>query len=361
MTVGPAISFERYNKTLVDAQRFSMLQKSNTVHAWRIPMSTPIGHNSHMSSSSKKRPHIRRLALIAFALILLLVGLYWLELATPKHDYFLERRGTLVRQDIVDSSDNGVVHKTVRLESSTGLQVNMRLVRPVTEPGQTLPVIVVMGGEGTGKDAVDLVGTPQGVAYLALDYPYEGDQELDAFWESITAIPAVQQAFLDSPPAMSLAVDWLQQQSWFDEDNVELVGASLGVPFTAVAGALDERFTRVWLLHGGAINVPWVMHVGRRYVENEFLRGILARGALLLVYGNSFEAIDWIPKIAPRPLIIVAAKNDDFVPPEAQEPFIEAAESEFVEIVWTDGRHIRPTRQNELQQLLDVVLSRVER
>ena len=324
-------------------------------------MGTLIGDNSRMDRSGRKRPGIRQIALIAFALLLLLVGLYWVELAIPKHDYFLERRGTLVRQDVVDSSDNDIVQKTLHLESSTGLQVDMRLVRPTTEPGQTLPLIIVMGGEGTGKDAVDLVGIPQGVAYLALDYPYEGDQELDAFWESVTAIPAIQQAFLDSPPAMSLAVDWAEQQAWFDADKVELVGASLGVPFTAVAGALDQRFTRVWLLHGGAENLPWVMHVGRRYVENEFLRGIVARGALLLVYGNSFEAIDWIPEIAPRPLIIVAARDDDFVPREAREPFIEAAESEFIEIIWTDGRHIRPTRQNELQQLLDVVLSRVDR
>jgi cephalosporin-C deacetylase-like acetyl esterase len=299
--------------------------------------------------------------LVALLLIAVVVGLYWLELAIPKRDYFIERRGTLETVDLVESQNDGIVQQTVRLESSTGLAVDMRLVRPVVEPGETLPVIVVMGGEGTGKNAVDLVGAPQGIAYLALDYPYEGDQELDAFWESLTAIPGIQQAFLDSPPAMSLALDWAQQQDWFDADNVELVGASLGVPFTAVAGALDTRFTRVWLLHGGAKNVPWVMYVGRRYVENEFLRGLLARGALLLVHGNSFETMDWIPRIAPRPLVIVAAKDDDFVPPEAQQPFVEAAEtSEHIEIVWTDGRHIRPTRREELQQLLDIVLSRID-
>jgi fermentation-respiration switch protein FrsA (DUF1100 family) len=319
-----------------------------------------MSHNSRMSSHGNKRWGLRRVALGVLILALLVLGLYWLELAIPKRDYFIERRGTLVRQDILAASENGIVQKTVQLESSSGLQVDMRLVRPATQPGETLPVIIVMGGEGTGKDAVDLVGEPDGIAYLALDYPYEGDQELDAFWESITAIPGVQQAFLDSPPAMSLAVDWAQQQAWFDADNVELVGASLGVPFTAVAGAIDERFTRVWLLHGGARNLPWVMHLGRRYIENEFLRGIVARGALLLVYGNSFEAIDWIHEIAPRPLVIVAAKDDDFVPPEAQEPFIAAAESEHIELVWTDGRHIRPTRKEELQQLLDVVLSRID-
>lgn len=313
-----------------------------------------------MSLHGHEHRGIRRPALILAVIAILVLGLYWLELAVPKHDYFLERRGTLVRQDILESSESGFVRKTVQLESSTGLQVDMRLVRPVTQSEETLPVIIVMGGEGTGKDAVDLVGEPDGIAYLALDYPYDGSQELDAFWESITAIPGIQQAFLDSPPAMSLAVDWAQQQPWFDPDKVELVGASLGVPFTAVAGAIDERFTRVWLLHGGARNLPWVMHLGRRYVENEFLRGIVARGALLLVYGNSFDAIDWIHEIAPRPLMIVAARDDDYVPREAQEPFIAAAESEHIELIWTEGRHIRPTRRNELQQLLDVVLARVD-
>ena len=305
---------------------------------------------------------IRKILLIALAGLCAVIGAYVVELAIPKHDYFIERRGVLTDQDVIESSQDGVVSKRVRLESSSGLSVDMRVVRPKTAPGETLPVIVVMGGEGTGKDAVDLVGAPQGVAYVALDYPYEGDQELDAFWESLTAIPGIQQAFLDSPPAMSLAVDWAEQQSWFDPDDVELVGASLGVPFTAVAGALDSRFTRVWLLHGGAENVPWVMHVGRRYVENEFLRGLLARLALLLVYGNSFETLEWIPEIAPRPLVVVAARDDDFVPREAQQPFVDAAAaSEHIEVVWTEGRHIRPTRREELQQLLDIVLSRIDR
>ena len=303
----------------------------------------------------------KKILLIAFALAAVIAGLYWLELAIPKRDYFVERRGTLVSADVTEASSDGIVQKRVQLVSSTGLRVNLRVVRPETASGRRLPVIIVMGGEGTGKDAVDLVGAPQGVAYIALDYPYDGDQELDAFWESLAAIPGIQQAFLDSPPAMSLAVDWALQQDWVDPANVELVGASLGVPFTAVAGALDTRFTRVWLLHGGAENVPWVMHVGRRYVENEFLRGILARAALLLVYGKSFETLDWIPEIAPRPLVIVAARDDDFVPPEAQQPFADAAAaSEHIEIIWTEGRHIRPTRRDELQQLLDVVLSRID-
>lgn len=313
-----------------------------------------------MPATRKKTFTSRRILLYVAALLLVALGLYVMELAIPKRDYFVERRGTLETVEILASSDVATVQNTVRLVSTSGLEVRLRVARPATAPGETLPVILVMGGENTGKDAVDLVGVPDGVAYVALDYPYNGDQELDAFFESIAAIPDIQQAFLDSPPAMSLALDWVAQQPWFDEQRVELVGASLGVPFTAVAGAIDSRFTRVWLLHGGAKNFPWVMHAGRKYIENEFLRGIVGRGALLLVYGNSFDAIDWVPEIAPRPVVVVMARDDDYVPRDAQAPFVEAAESEHIEIIWTEGQHIRPTRKEELQQLLDVVLSRVD-
>lgn len=312
-----------------------------------------------MHRKSERRRFARGAAGWLTALLVAAAVIYLAELGIPKRDYFIERRGTIVNADVRTSRLDGIVQTRVSLQSSSGLEVDLRVSRPDVGQAGTLPVIVMLGGEGTGRHAVDLVGAPDGVAYVALDYPYRGSQELDAFWESVSAIPGIQRAFLDSPPALSLAVDWLEGQPWFDEERVELVGASLGVPFTAVAGALDERFTRVWLLHGGAKNVPWVMHVGRRYVENDFLRGIVARSALLLVYGASFEAEDWVPRIAPRPLVIVAAKEDDFVPPEAQQPFIEASESEHVELLWTDGKHVRPSRTEELQQLLDLVLSRV--
>ena len=38
------------------------------------------------------------------------------------------------------------------------------------------------------------------------------------------------------------------------------------------AGALDQRFSRVWLMHGGGDNVSWVSHAGRKHIENETLR-----------------------------------------------------------------------------------------
>jgi hypothetical protein len=311
------------------------------------------------ATETRRRLTAGRVVLGVALAMLVTVVTYVAELAIPKRDYFIERRGELIAAESDNVLEQGVVMSAVRLRASSGLEVAMRVVRPEVEPGDKLPVIVMLGGEGTGRNAVDLVGRPDGVVYAALDYPYEGDQELDAFWESIAAIPGIQQAFLDSPPALSLAVDWLEQQDWLDPGRVELVGASLGVPFTAVAGALDTRFSRVWLLHGGARNFPWVMHVGRRYIENEWLRSIVARSALLLVYGASFDTEAWIREISPRELVIVSARDDDFVPPKAQQPFIEASASDHVELLWTEGKHVQPSRKEELGQLLDIVLRRV--
>ena len=302
----------------------------------------------------------RRAVSIAFLLLIAAIGVCWVELATPKRDYFIERKGLLVRDDRVVNATGGVVHETLQLESSTGLVVDLRVVRPTADAGRKYPLLLMIGGHRTGKDAVDLVGVPQRIAYAAIDYPYRGSHSLDGFWQSIAAMPKIQDAFLDTPPALSLALDWLLSQPWVDRANVNLVGVSLGFPFAAVAGALDARFTRVFLLHGGGDHLSWVKHAGRRSIDNETLRGIAARGALLLVYGNSFDARTWIPQIAPRPLVIVAAHDDDYVPREAQEPLIEAAQSEFVELVWTEGQHIGPNRQVELQQLLEAVLSRIE-
>ena len=126
-----------------------------------------------------------------------------------------------------------------------------------------------------------------------------------------------------------------------------------------VAGAVDERFSRVWMLHGGGDYVSWVAHNARRHIDSEFLRNLTSRLALFLVHGSSFEPQRWMPEIAPRPLVIVAARDDDYVPREAQKPLEDAASSPYIELIWTNGRHIGPNRGDELQQLIAIVRNRV--
>ena len=301
---------------------------------------------------------LRVLKITALVLALAIAG-YAINLAIPRHDYFIERVGLIAAADVVDELRETHLGYTVHLTSTTGLEVHMRVVLPDVDVGEKLPLVLVLGGHETGKDAVDLVGNPDGIAFAAIDYPYHGGTDLDNFWKSVAAIPHVQRAFLDAPPAASLALHWLMNQPWVDADRAEIAGVSLGVPFATVAGAVDTRFSRVWIMHGGGDNGSWVAHGARRQIENDLLRNIVARTTLFAVYGNSFDTKSWIPEIAPRPVIIVAARDDDFVPPESQQSLIRAAESDTVELIWTEGRHIQPGRSDELQQLLDIVRQKI--
>ena len=286
------------------------------------------------------------------------IGFVCLDLATLQRDYFLERPGELVREELTANTSAANVQETVRLEASTGLQVDLRVRRP---PGDArkMPVLVMLGGHRTGKDAVDLVDDTGDVAYVALDYPYDGSRSLRGIWQYSKAIPDFQRAFLDTPPSLSVVIDWLLDQEWVDPARIELLGISLGVPFAAVAGALDERYRRVWLVHGGADNMSWVMHASRDTIGNENVRRMVAASLLFLVYGKSFDTERWIHEIRPRPLIVIAARDDERVPVVAQRPFVDAAENGIAELIWTTGLHVDPGRPDVLQELLDIVLQRV--
>jgi len=301
---------------------------------------------------------MKRVLTVCAAALALAIGIYAAWLGVPRHDWFIERAGILDSAQATGFEAGGIMYETVALTASTGLRVDLRVNRPATGGGR-LPVVLLVGGQRTGKDAVDLAGRPEGVAFVAIDYPYQGNRDPEGLWASLAIAPDVQRTFLDTPPALSLAISWLVEQPWVDLTRIDLVGASLGVPFAAVAGAIDRRIARVWLLHGGADNVSWVSHAGRKHIDNETLRRVVARLALLLVHGPSFDTPKWIRETAPRPVIIVAAKDDDYVPPEAQAPFVELDKLPHVELVWTEGLHIGPGRTDELRQLLDIVLSRI--
>ena len=302
---------------------------------------------------------IRRILLFVGLAFVTVVVIYAIELASSKRDYFVERAGHIDAVRVIETRIDQGRSDTLHLVADTGLEVDMRVLRPAGEIEGRLPVLILVGGHQTGKDAVDLVGAPTNMVFAAIDYPNAEGTVINGFWQAMEAIPRIQSVFVDTPPALSLALSWLLDQPWVDPDRVELIGVSLGVPFAAAAGGVDERFSRVWLIHGGADNVSWVKHMGRKAIPNETLRGIVARAALFLVYNESLEARDWIPEIAPRPLVVIAARNDDFVPPEAQAPFIAAAKQDHVELIWTEGLHIQPKRTDELNQLLEIVLARV--
>ena len=300
-------------------------------------------------------------ALPALLLAALAASAWWIaDHARPRHAEFIERRGSQLaaEAEILVREPGGFTSQAVHISVDSGLHVDVRVLRPAVQH-EPLPVVVLLGGHRTGRDAVELVGHPGQAVMVALDYPYHGPVKIRSTMSFLRGIRGIQQALLDTPPAVSVILDWLETQPWADTGHAELVGVSFGTPFVAVAGALDDRFRRVWIIHGGAGNRGWIEHNLQERIPQGWLRPLAASLVHLLVYGSSFDTEEWVARIAPRPVVIIGARNDDRLPEHKVEKLYAAAR-EPKELAWTEGGHVDPRRPDLVRALLEIVQARLD-
>jgi dienelactone hydrolase len=273
--------------------------------------------------------------------------------------HFAERRGRIAgvtRQERIET--DGHVEELVALTSTSGLAVELALKSPLdAAPPGGRPLCVLLGGIETGRKALRFVPDTRGSFVAALSYPYTGPPKPKGL-AVVGASAKIRAAVRDTPPAVELALDWLMTLPEVDPARVELVGVSLGAPFACIAGALDPRFTRVWVLHGGG-DVPAMLDAGlRRKVGFAPARWLVARGAWIAIGGDALAPERWIGRIAPRPVIVGGAEDDERVPRACTE-LLFAAAGEPRELFWTGGGHIDTDRLRIAGELVDRVLSRV--
>ena len=295
------------------------------------------------------------LYVLAAAMVTLTLALAWLrwDAGRSREEWFDARQGTLVAAtpaSLVLSND--VVAKSVQLRSDSGLITSMRVVRPANSQSP-LPVLLILGGHRTGSDAVDLLGSSTGRAIVALDYPYDGPERVRGLIATLSILPDIRQAFLDTPPSVSLALDWLSQQPWADRERISLVGASLGVPFAATAAARDERVSVLMLVHGAADNRLWLEANLARRIDHAWLQPTLATILHWVAYGPVFDTRERVAAVAPRPVLIVGARDDERTPAGQTEELFEAA-GEPKKLRWTEGQHVEPGRIEIIRDLLSI-------
>lgn len=282
-------------------------------------------------------------------------ALAWLrwDAYRPQAAYFDARQGRLVDIQTLESySTNGQSSSFLRLVSDSGLAVSVRVIRRSGDD-RALPVLVVLGGHRTGSDAVDLFGNVGDRAVVALDYPYDGPEKVKGVRQVLATLPLARRAFLDTPPAVSLTLDWLSAQPWADQDQVVIIGASLGVPFAALAAARDDRIDGAMLVHGAADNQRWLETQVARRNANRLLVRPLATLIHWLAYAPTFDTARNVGLISPRPVLVIGATDDERTPAGETEALYEAA-GEPRRLRWTRGQHIEPDRHEIIAELLEI-------
>ena len=302
---------------------------------------------------SKRKSRRRRLALAAVTVLALGLADGWMT-RSPE-PYFAARHGELAAVRTEGSEGVGTARLTeYRLTSTSGLEVEISILRP-QQVSSRLPAILLLGGHRTGRDAARLVPSEIGVIVAAISYPYDGPAKLRGM-EVLTALPGIRRALLDTPPALGLAVDFLLSDPAVDPARVELAGISLGAPLVCAAGAVDARVSRVWAIHGGGALGRLLDHNLAREVESPWLRKPLAVfGSWLL---SPLEPETFVPRISPRPVVLVNARQDERIPRSSVEALYRAARDPK-ELIWLEGGHVGPRKEETVSRLVELVLSRM--
>ena len=294
-----------------------------------------------------------------FALFILLTtisAVLWLrwDAGRPRDDWFNERQGE-IETAVVETSVTryGQLSEAVELISTTGLRVNFRVIRD-TRAGGAAPVLLTLGGHRTGSDAVDLFGDVGDRAVVGLDYPYDGPEKVKGAAAIARTIPQARQAFLDTVPAVSLVVDWLVQQPWADSNKIIIAGVSLGVPFAATVARRDHRIAGAVLVHGAADNRLWMETQVARRIDTELLHYPLSVVLYWLAYGPVLDTSQHVTHLAPRPLLIINARDDERTP-DGQAQMLFAAAGEPKRLRFSEGRHIQPNRTEIIAELLQII------
>lgn len=292
---------------------------------------------------------------VFFVALVISLSLLWLrwESSRSRDAWWTERQGRIESVATeVTTTLHGQESIAVSLTGSSGLEVFFRVVRdPVLQGPQ--PVLVILGGHRTGSDAVELFGNVAGHAIVGVDYPYDGPEKVKGAGPILKTIPKARQAFLDTVPAVGLVLDWLVQQPWVDSEQVILIGASLGVPFAATIAGRDARVGGLVLVHGAADNRLWLQAQIERRVETGLLHYPLATVLHWLAYGPVLDTREHVAAVAPRPVLIIGARDDERTPEGQTELLFEAA-GEPKRLRYTDGAHIQPNRPQIVTDLLRI-------
>lgn len=292
----------------------------------------------------------RRLAVITAGLAVATAGLYVFGERYKKRDFlpwFLERKSDLVEVSehvLEEHPDHTMMYLALRDER--GIEVEAHFKVPVAG-GPRHPVIITLGGVGTGRRTIDYLGDTRDWLVLALDYPYHGDRHDMSYLEFLGVLPEARRAMMDTVPAGMLALDYLWRRDDVDRSRVVLAGGSFGALFSPALAAADDRITAVAIFFGAGdleelidanLHLPWPV-------------GPLAAwlGSVIV---SPLEPLKYVRRISPRPLFLLNGTEDEAMP-ERCSLLLQERAGEPKTIRWLALGHVHIRSTEFHQQVLD--------
>lgn len=307
------------------------------------------------SRAHRRRPNVRRkTTLILLAAVLVLGVALWRYSTRDYRPVFSRTAGELIH--VRDSTgfgraEDGKQLTEVTLVSDTGLEVRVR-VRAVGErTGTRYPAALLVGGMRNGRMTVDVPLETENLILASVDYPYNGPMWPKG-WQWMRYLMPLRRGFLETPPALLLAAQYLYTRDDVDPERVSIIGVSLGVPFAAATAATDRRLAGAALLHGGADIRRMAYYAYADAGPSWVMNGLAVVTAGLVA---PLEPTKYAGEIAPRPTLVVIATDDKRVDPQSGDR-LQRVVRQPKRVIWHDSGHVHRTQTAIVVELMEMTL-----
>ena len=269
---------------------------------------------------------------VALGLILFSLAFACAYLRLDKENVFYEVRGTYQDTVTLDSWESGQSRiRLLQLQNHHGDAVTDVYFRRPFQLDPHYRIVLIYAGAKTRDKILTLIPERSDLVLVSVQYPYDSP---DGPLERLRWPHYIRQAAFRTVAGGMLALSFLHREEHLDIDRLTVIGVSVGVPFATIHGALDERVPIVVLIHGGG-DLPAQV---RAVHEPRWLATPASVMAAILFH--SFEPLRYVDRIAPRKLVMIAARHDMIVPVETIEKLYTRAR-EPKELIWTESGHVR--------------------
>lgn len=234
------------------------------------------------------------------------------------------------------------LYRDLALATARAGTVRITTSRPTSASSADLPLVLIVGGLRTGRDALDFVPIHGDNVVAAYEYPGGGDERFEG--AGPTDVPAIRGAILRVPAQLRAAASHLRRSAGVDTARTSLLGYSLGALFVPAAQRLASEhgtaFGALVLAYGGA-------DLARLIRANLDFGPALLRRAAAWTAGTAIRPLEpalHLPHLTGE-ILILHGSGDERIPRASVRRLIRLA-PEPKRVVRLEGGHMGPGRED---------------
>lgn len=204
-------------------------------------------------------------------------------------------------------------------------------------------VIHILGGSFPLSQMIANGLARRKVAALFIKLPYYGERRGNSRSHQFLSFEpdVTQRNFTQGVLDARRAAAWLGSRPEVDAEQLGITGISLGGIMSALAAPADPRFKKAAIYLGGG-NLGEMVWSHSNRAATAFRKSWRARGETKASFLKKVTPVDPVTYgylLKERQVLMVAAKNDEIVPPSATKALWESA-GRKPKLVWLDAGHI---------------------